>query len=52
MWLGALTFLLGALQISMAFVNDWQQLVAHRVLIGALEVGGIEIPSSISELID
>lgn len=38
-WLSAIVTLFGAVMIGMAFVTDWKQLAACRVLLGALEAG-------------
>lgn len=36
-WIGTLTFLVGAALIWLAFVNNWQQFVAVRAILGLLE---------------
>ena len=37
MWIGTLAFLVGAALIWLAFVNNWQQFIAVRVILGLLE---------------
>ncbi|KAL5511770.1 hypothetical protein ACEPAH_4988 [Sanghuangporus vaninii] len=38
LWLGTMTFLLGALQLAVGFVNGWGQFLGIRVVLGILEV--------------